>query len=192
MVREQKKKTTRQVPVSKDVMHQARIAYPGYDDQTALTLYMVDEILSQKELDQEQSKLLNLQRIENTKLKNNLQDIAKEIEDLEQEAEQNDREIERLKQLIDRIKTSNQSRGSDNISTDDIGIIKSNSYIEPVVSRPTPRISHSNKKDDSILKDLDKIVKTNEMKQLDFKLSENLTDVYEGLLDNIIQRTLNK
>lgn len=98
----------RSIPVSKDLMYQARKQFPGYDDQAAMTLYMLDQFGKQSEVDNEQTNLINAQKTEYNKLKNALSTIGQELDSLEKEATENDTEIERLKQLVGRLKPAGE------------------------------------------------------------------------------------
>ena len=66
------KDTGRSIPVAKDLMYKARVKYPGYDEQAALTLYMADQFQNQLTVDLDQNKVINAQKRENEKLKSGL------------------------------------------------------------------------------------------------------------------------
>jgi chromosome segregation ATPase len=99
---------SRTIPVAKDLLYQARKQFPGYEDQAALTLYIIDQFGEQSEVDKKQTQLINNQKNENDKLKNALGKIGQELDNLERESVDNDTEIERLKQLIDKLKPSSE------------------------------------------------------------------------------------
>lgn len=101
-------KDSRSIPVSRDLLYQARKEFPGYEDQAALTLFMIDQLQKQQEIDQGQSKLISVQKGENDKLKNALIDLNRELDTLEKDSIDNDKEIERLKQLTARLKPAGE------------------------------------------------------------------------------------
>lgn len=98
----------RSIPVSKDLMYKAKVKYPGYTDQQALTMLMIDEYSKQHETDDQQTQLINTQRSENEKLKGALRSIGSELDQLEKESVVNDNEIERLKQLTARLRPASE------------------------------------------------------------------------------------
>jgi hypothetical protein len=79
--------------LDQDLMQRAKLKFPGYEDQQALSLYMADKLNQQQKIDASQNNLINTQR--------------SAIETLQGELDANDNEIERIKQL-----TGNVTAGS--------------------------------------------------------------------------------
>ena len=104
------KDTGRSIPVAKDLMYKARVKYPGYDDQAALTLYMADQFQNQLTVDLDQNKVINAQKRENEKLKSGLNKLGQELNDIEIDSQNTDRELERLKQLSGKLKPEGEVR----------------------------------------------------------------------------------
>lgn len=99
---------SRSIPVSKDLMYKAKLKFPGYDAQQALTLYMIDEFSNQRNTDDTQTKLINAQRSENEKLKGALSNLGRELDQLEKESVSNDNEIARLKDLTAKLRPASE------------------------------------------------------------------------------------
>ena len=104
------KDTGRSIPVAKDLMYKARVKYPGYDDQAALTLYMADQFQNQLTVDLDQNKVINAQKRENEKLKSGLNKLGQELNDIEIDSQNTDQELERLKQLSGKLKPEGEVR----------------------------------------------------------------------------------
>lgn len=94
----------RTVPVSRDLIYTAMKQYPGYDQQTALALYLIDQNAQQQQTDAEQTQLIQTQQQQNNKLTNAVKTIGKELYDFEQQSAETDKEVERLNALIARLK----------------------------------------------------------------------------------------
>ena len=56
---------TKSVPVSQDLIYQARQMFPGYDDNMAMALYVMDKAERQQETDNQQNKLIQVQKAQN-------------------------------------------------------------------------------------------------------------------------------
>ena len=78
--------------LEKDLIQKARLKYPGYDSQQAVSLYMADRLIQQQKTDASQNNLINTQQ-------RAIQAIGDELHDYEAQAQETDREVERLKQL---------------------------------------------------------------------------------------------
>jgi hypothetical protein len=78
--------------LEKDLIQKARLKYPGYDSQQAVSLYMADRLIQQQKTDASQNNLINTQQ-------RAIQAIGDELSDYEAQAQETDREVERLKQL---------------------------------------------------------------------------------------------
>lgn len=98
----------RALPVSRDIIYAAMKQYPGYDQQTALSLYLIDQNFQQQQTDADQTRLIQAQKNQNDKLTNAVKSIGQEINDLEQQSIETDREIERIKSLSARLKPSGE------------------------------------------------------------------------------------
>lgn len=98
----------RSVPISRDLIYTAMKQYPGYDQQTALALYLIDQNAAQQQTDAEQTQLIQAQKKQNDKLTNVVKSIGQELNDLEQQSLETDKEVERIKSLSARLKPSGE------------------------------------------------------------------------------------
>lgn len=108
MQRQQSVSQDRTVPLSKDLMYAALREFPGYDKQTALTLYLINQTEKQQKTDSEQTRLIQSQKTQNDKLTGAIKDIGQELVDLEQQSKDTDIELERLKDLSARLKPAGE------------------------------------------------------------------------------------
>jgi len=72
-----------------DLMQRAKLKFPGYDSQQALSLYIADKASQQEKIDASQNNLINTQR--------------SAIQTLQGELDANEDEVERIKQLTARV-----------------------------------------------------------------------------------------
>lgn len=97
-------KQKREVPISQDLAFAAMKMFPGYDQQTALTLYLIDQSEKQQKTDVEQTKLIQAQKNQNEKLSGAVKTIGQELDDLERQSQETDVELQRLKDLSGKLK----------------------------------------------------------------------------------------
>ena len=62
VARKQDTTKTKSVPVSQDLIYQAKQMFPGYDDSTAMALYVMNKAEKQQETDNVQNKLIQTQK----------------------------------------------------------------------------------------------------------------------------------
>ena len=86
-----------------DLMQRAKLRFPGYDSQQALSLYIADKAVQQQKTDAAQNNLINTQQ-------NAIKSIGQELQDYEEQAQETDREVERLKQLSGTLTTGSADR----------------------------------------------------------------------------------
>jgi chromosome segregation ATPase len=86
-----------------DLMQRAKLRFPGYDSQQALSLYIADKATQQQKTDAAQNNLINTQQ-------NAIKSIGQELQDYEAQAQETDREVERLKQLSGTLTTGSADR----------------------------------------------------------------------------------
>jgi chromosome segregation ATPase len=96
------------VPVSQDLIYQAKQMFPGYDDNMAMTLYVMDKAARQQETDSHQNKLIQTQKSQNDKLTGAVRSLSQELQDFEQQSLETDREVERLKDLTTKLKPAGE------------------------------------------------------------------------------------
>lgn len=99
MQRQRSGSQDREVPFSKDLIYTAMRQFPGYDQQTALALYLIDKQEEQNKTDTEQTRLIRSQKQQNDKLTSVVKSIGQELDDLERQSLETDQEIERIKDL---------------------------------------------------------------------------------------------
>lgn len=121
----------RAIERSRDIAYQAMQKYPEYSQEQAISLYVADKLEDSERRDFDQNKLINLQRRENEKLKNNLSDIKSEIQSIENDGQKTDSEIARLKQLSGQIQTDVKQR---RLSAKDIDTVLS--QVEQLKNKP--------------------------------------------------------
>ena len=86
-----------------DLMQRAKLRFPGYDSQQALSLYIADKAAKQQKTDDAQNNLINTQQ-------KAIKSIGQELQDYEDQAQETDREVERLKQLSGALTTGSADR----------------------------------------------------------------------------------
>jgi chromosome segregation ATPase len=86
-----------------DLMQRAKLRFPGYDSQQALSLYIADKAAKQQKTDDAQNNLINTQQ-------KAIKSIGQELQDYEDQAQETDREVERLKQLSGTLTTGSADR----------------------------------------------------------------------------------
>jgi chromosome segregation ATPase len=97
-----------------DLMQRAKLRFPGYDSQQALSLYIADKAVQQQKTDSAQNNLINTQQ-------NAIKSIGQELQDYEDQAQETDREVERLKQLSGNLTTgSADTQRKAKVSADDL------------------------------------------------------------------------
>ena len=89
--------------LDQDLMQRAKLRFPGYDSQQALSLYIADKAVQQQKTDAAQNNLINTQQ-------NAIKSIGQELQDYEEQAQETDREVERLKQLSGTLTTGSADR----------------------------------------------------------------------------------
>ena len=89
--------------LDQDLMQRAKLKFPGYDSQQALSLYIADKAARQQKTDDAQNNLINKQQ-------NAIKSIGQELQDYEAQAQETDREVERLKQLSGTLTTGSAER----------------------------------------------------------------------------------
>jgi len=89
--------------LDQDLMQRAKLKFPGYNSQQALSLYIADKAVQQQKTDATQDNLINTQR-------SAIQSLGKELQDYEAQAQETDREVERLKQLSGTLTTGSADR----------------------------------------------------------------------------------
>ena len=89
--------------LDQDLMQRAKLKFPGYDSQQALSLYIADKAARQQKTDDAQNNLINKQQ-------NAIRSIGQELQDYEAQAQETDREVERLKQLSGTLTTGSAER----------------------------------------------------------------------------------
>jgi chromosome segregation ATPase len=99
---------TKSVPVSQDLIYQAKQMFPGYEDSTAMALYVMDKAQKQQETDSLQNKLIQTQKSQNDKLTNAVKSLSQELHDFENQSLETDREVERLKDLTTRLRPAGE------------------------------------------------------------------------------------
>ena len=86
-----------------DLMQRAKLRFPGYNSQQALSLYIADKAAKQQKTDDAQNNLINTQQ-------KAIKSIGQELQDYEAQAQETDREVERLKQLSGALTTGSADR----------------------------------------------------------------------------------
>ena len=81
--------STPSLSLDQDLVQRAKLKFPGYDSQQALSLYMADKLNQQQKIDASQNNLINTQR--------------SAIQTLQGELDSNEDEVERIKQLTARV-----------------------------------------------------------------------------------------
>jgi hypothetical protein len=99
---------TKSVPVSQDLIYQAKQMFPGYDDSMAMALYVMDKAARQQETDTQQNKLIQTQKAQNDKLTGVVKSLGQELHDFEQQSLETDREVERLKDLSAKLRPAGE------------------------------------------------------------------------------------
>lgn len=89
--------------LDQDLMQRAKLKFPGYDSQQALSLYIADKAARQQKTDDAQNNLINKQQ-------SAIKSIGQELQDYEAQAQETDREVERLKQLSGTLTTGSAER----------------------------------------------------------------------------------
>ena len=89
--------------LDQDLMQRAKLKFPGYDSQQALSLYIADKAARQQKTDDAQNNLINKQQ-------SAIKSIGQELQDYEAQAQETDREVERLKQLSGALTTGSAER----------------------------------------------------------------------------------
>ena len=106
--RKQDTTKTKSVPVSQDLIYQAKQMFPGYDDSTAMALYVMNKAEKQQETDNVQNKLIQTQKSQNDKLTGAVKSLGQELHDFEQQSIETDREVERLKDLANKLRPAGE------------------------------------------------------------------------------------
>lgn len=109
----------RALPISRDIIYTAMKQYPGYDQQTALALYLIDQNAQQQKTDAEQTNLIQSQKRQNEKLVSAVKNIGQEIDELERQSIEADNEINRIRDLSGTLKTAGDVRQKDTKATAD-------------------------------------------------------------------------
>jgi chromosome segregation ATPase len=121
LLNEKNSNTVKGLPIDKDLIHKARMKYPGYDGQQALTLYIADQMRDQEQTDTTQNKLIDTQKRENERLRGAVQSLGQELQDFEQQSIETDREVARLKQLSGALTAGGaQTQQKAKVSADDL------------------------------------------------------------------------
>ena len=108
VARKQDTTKTKSVPVSQDLIYQAKQMFPGYDDSTAMALYVMNKAEKQQETDNVQNKLIQTQKSQNDKLTGAVRSLGQELQDFEQQSIETDREVERLKDLTNKLRPTGE------------------------------------------------------------------------------------
>jgi hypothetical protein len=107
--------------LDQDLMQRAKLKFPGYDSQQALSLYMADKLQQQQKIDASQNNLINSQR--------------NAIQTLQGELDANDDEIERIKQLTAKVTAGGaDTRARAKVSGDELE--KLQKQLEELKSKP--------------------------------------------------------
>jgi len=107
--------------LDQDLMQRAKLKFPGYDSQQALSLYMADKLQQQQKIDASQNNLINAQR--------------NAIQTLQGELDANDDEIERIKQLTAKVTAGGaDTRARAKVSGDELE--KLQKQLEELKSKP--------------------------------------------------------
>ena len=98
----------RPLPIQKDILYKATQKYPGYTQDQAMTLWMADQMAERLQTDLDQNKLINAQRRENDKLRNDIAEIGNELHQHERTAQDTEREVQRLRDLSAKLRPSSE------------------------------------------------------------------------------------
>ena len=116
------------LPIDKDLIYKAKLKYPGYDSQQALTLYIADQM-------SHQDKLMDTQKRENERLRGAVQSLGQELQDFEKQSQETDREVERLKQLSGKVSQGGvEAQRKAKVSADDLEKLQKD--LEIIKSKP--------------------------------------------------------
>jgi chromosome segregation ATPase len=151
--------------LDQDLMQRAKLKFPGYDSQQALSLYMADKLQQQQKIDASQNNLINTQQ-------RALQTVGQELQDYEAQAQETDREVERLKQLSGTLTTGSVDRQQKaKVSADeleklqkDLEKLKSKPGMDPdkykEIAQQITTLANSKGAEDSDVKKLQNVVNT--------------------------------
>ena len=146
-----------------DLMQRAKLRFPGYDSQQALSLYIADKATQQQKTDAAQNNLINTQQ-------NAIKSIGQELQDYEEQAKETDREVERLKQLSGTLTTGSADRQQKaKVSADeleklqkDLEALKSKPGMDPEkykqIEQQISALANSNGAEDADVKKLQNLV----------------------------------
>ena len=111
----------RPLPIQKDILYKATQKYPGYTQDQAMTLWMADQMAERQQTDLDQNKLINAQRRENDKLRNDIAEIGNELHQHERTAQDTEREVQRLRDLSAKLRPSSEiARQAAKVSADEL------------------------------------------------------------------------
>lgn len=117
-----------QLSLDQDLIQKAKLKFPGYNSQQALTLYVADTMAQQQRTDAAQNNLINTQQ-------NALKSIGQELHDYEAQAQETDREVARLKQLSGSLTTGGaETQQKAKVSADELE--KLHKDLETLKSKP--------------------------------------------------------
>jgi chromosome segregation ATPase len=165
--------------LDQDLMQRAKLKFPGYDSQQALSLYIADQAVQQQKTDAAQNNLINKQQ-------SALKTIGQELQDYETQAQETDREVERLKQLSGTLTAGSSDRQQKaKVSADeleklqkDLEKLKSKPGMDPEkykeIEQQITKLANSKGAEDSDVKKLQNVV-NNTLKQANVNL-DNVTD----------------